>query len=190
MAHTSENALVRFFGGRFGNMVYRNYDGMSVLSRRPIFKDRKWSKAQLACQKRFGKGAEWASKARENPELSAFYESKATKRVSGWNLAISDYLRNPKISEIDLEDYHGQKGDTIKVEAHDRFRVAAVIVTILNSLGFEVESGMAVNVGDMWVYEAKEHNPMWKGGKVIVEARDFPGNRVVKRRITNDERRT
>ncbi len=179
MAHTRENSLVKFFGGRFGNMVYRNYDGMSVLSRLPVFKDRKFSKAQKACQQRFGKGTVWAHKVRANPELAAYYQSKASKRVNAWNLAISDYLRNPEIAEINLEEYHGHKGDTISVSAHDRFRVAAVIVTILNAQGFEVESGMAVDVpGDHWIYEAREDNPLWKGGRVSVSAIDFPGNVV------------
>jgi hypothetical protein len=179
MAHTTENSLVKFFGGRFGNMVFRNYDGMSVLSPRPVFKDRKFSEAQKACQQRFGKGPAWARKALADPELAAFYNSKATKRVNAWNLAMSDYLRNPRISEIDLKYYHGQKGDTISVEAHDRFRVAAVIVTIINALGFDVESGLAVHIpGGPWVYQAMAENPQWKGGKVRVRVVDFPGNVV------------
>ena len=179
MAHTRENALVRFFGGKCGNMVYRNYDGMSVMSRMPVFKNRKFSPAQKACQQRFGNAAAWAHKARANPELGAYYQSIASKRVNGWNLAISDYLRKPEVSKIDLENYKGKTADTIRVEAHDRFRVAAVIVTIINALGYEVESGMAVMVpGEHWIYEAKEDNPLWKGGRVSVSAIDFPGNVV------------
>ena len=100
---------------------------MSVLSRMPEFKDRKFSKKQLACQQRFGKASAWAKKVRANPELAAYFKSRATKSVSDWNLAMSDYLRNPRILEITLENYHGKTGDTITVGAYDRFRVAAVI---------------------------------------------------------------
>jgi hypothetical protein len=29
-----------------------------------------------------------------------------------------------------------------------------------------------------WVYEAKEQNPFWQGGKIVVRVKDNPGNEV------------
>jgi hypothetical protein len=171
-------------------MVYKNYDGVSVLSRLPNFAGRKWSKAQKANCHRFRDAAAYAQRALEIPEMAAFYESRRKRMQYAWNVAISDFMLNPEICEIKLEKYQGRRGDTIRVTAHDKYQVAAVIVTILNALGLEVESGMAVHMpnGD-WVYQAKEENPRWRGGSVVVEVRDVPGNRVVDRRTTSDERR-
>jgi hypothetical protein len=189
MAHSQDNSLVKNFNGKFDRMVYRTYGGMTIMSRLPNFTGRKWSKAQKANHRRFGGGAEYAGKAMKIPELAEFYNNKAKGLQNGWNMAVSDYMRKPEICEINLEEYKGRKGDLIRIRARDKFRVAAVIVTILNALGHEVESGMAVYLpASGWVYRAKEENPHWRGGTVVVKASDFPGNRVFERRTMSDER--
>ena len=97
-----------------------------------------------------------------------------------WNVAVADYMKKPEINAVDLSGYRGRKGDTIRVKAHDNFGVAMVIVTILNALGLEVESGRA---GEQlregcWVYKVVAPVPDWNKGRIIVRAVDLPGNTV------------
>ena len=95
-----------------------------------------------------------------------------------WNVAISDYMKRPEIAEIDVWNYNGQAGNTIRVKARNNYGIASVIVMIINVLGIEVESGMAVQMpgSEVWVYKTMEENPEWKGGKVVVRVSDCPGN--------------
>jgi hypothetical protein len=89
-------------------------------------------------------------------------------------------MKRPEIAEIDVWNYSGQAGNTIRVKARDNYGVASVIVMIINALGYEVESGMAVSMpgSEVWVYKAKEQNLEWKGGRVVVRVTDSPGNVV------------
>jgi hypothetical protein len=66
----------------------------------------------------------------------------------------------------------------------------AVIVTILNATGFEIESGMAVefpyNGSGEWIYKTLESNPSWRGGRVVVRVTDSPGKVVKAERRLDD----
>ena len=53
-------------------------------------------------------------------------------------------LLKPEIEKIDTSKYKGQEGDIIKVEAYDRYKVASVIVMIINALGLQIRDGPAV----------------------------------------------
>ena len=179
MATSDSNMLTFGYSGKIGNMILRHFGGRSVLSKAPDFENVKWSKAQKANRKRFSQAMQWARKAMNDPELREFYKKKAKRNQTAWNAAVSDFMIRPEISEIDTNEYRGQAGDTIRIRAFDKFRVTAVIVTILTSQGYEVESGMAVQMWDgQWMYEAKEVNPGWKEGRIAVVAYDNPGHFV------------
>ena len=181
MARTEENSLTFGYGGLFGDIVYRWVDGMSVMQKRPDFSRVKWSKAQKANRKHFGEAMTRAQKAMKDPEKKLFYENMAGPRQHAYNMAVSDYMLKPKIEKIVLDEYHGHKGDTISVKAHDRYGVAAVLVFILNALGQEIESGMAFKnlSSGFWEYHAMEDFPPGKPGRVVVRAIDHAGNCVV-----------
>jgi hypothetical protein len=149
---------------------------------RPDYSKRKWSKAQKANRKRFGEGVRYSKKALLDPEVKRFYGSKMKPGQHELNVAISDYLLKPRIEKIDTSNYKGQPGDTIKVSAFDKYKIAAVIVMILDANGFEIESGMAVeasfNGSGEWIYKALKSSNLWIGGSVVVRVTDSPGNEV------------
>ena len=58
--------------------------------------------------------------------------------------------------------------------------VAAVIMTILNAQGIELESGLAVEMlsKGCWIYKVTAPVPGWEKGRIVVRVTDSPGNTV------------
>ena len=179
MAVSRNNVVVKNFHGKVGNIVLRVFGNKTVMSCLPTTKNRKWSEAQLECQDRFRKATKFGHTVLADAELDLFYKNNAKENQSSWNASISDFLLKPVIETIDTSKYNGQKGDTIKVEAYDRYKVASVIVMIINALGLQIENGAAIQkpTGE-WVYKVSAENPDWKGNRVVVRVSDLPGNVV------------
>jgi len=186
MAVTYNNILVRNFHGKVGNIVLRVFGNKMVMSALPSTRNRKWSEAQLECQDRFRKATKFGHKVLADPELDLVYKNKAKENQSSWNASISDFLLKPEIGTIDTSKYKGQEGDTIKVEAYNKYKVASVIVMIINALGLQIENGAAIqkSTGD-WVYKVTTANPNCKGTRIVVKVSDLPGN-VVQREAVLD----
>jgi hypothetical protein len=179
MAVTYTNVLVRNFHGKVGNIVLRVFGNKMVMSALPNTRNRKWSEAQLECQDRFRKATKFGHKVLADAELDLFYKKQARENQSSWNASISDYLLKPEIETIDTSKYNGQEGDTIKIQAFDKYKVASVIVMIINALGLQIENGAAVQISTgEWVYKVSAENPDWKGNRVVVRVSDLPGNMV------------
>jgi hypothetical protein len=179
MAVSRTNVVVKNFHGKVGNIVLRVFGNKMVMSALPSTRNRKWSEAQLECQDRFRKATKFGHKVLADTELNLVYKNKARENQSSWNASISDYLLKPEIKTIDTSKYTGKEGNTIKIEDCDRYKVASVIVMIINALGLQIESGPAVQIptGE-WVYKVTTENPDWKGNRVVVKVSDLPGNVV------------
>ena len=86
-----------------GNLVLKHYGTVTVLSRKPTFRNRKFTEAQKACQERFREAALFAKRLMEDPRVRAVYEEEA--RLNGKparSLIIADYLHAPSVHEIDI----------------------------------------------------------------------------------------
>jgi len=179
MAVSRTNVVVKNFHGKVGNIVLRVFGNKMVMSALPNTRNRKWSEAQLECQDKFRKATKFGHQVLANAELNLVYKNKAKENQSSWNASISDYLLKPEIKTIDISKYKGHEGDTIKVEAFDKYKVASVIVMIINALGLQIENGAAVQkpTGE-WVYKVSVQNPDWRGNRVVVKVSDLPGNVV------------
>jgi hypothetical protein len=182
MAIVNDNIITRFQRGRFGDIIYRVVGSLSISSKAPDYSKIKWSPAQEANRMRFRDGMAYARKAFEDPEKEKYYQNKAGAGQHKFNMAVADYMVKPKINEVDIENYKGKEGNLIRVDASDNYKVAGVIVMILNAAGLLVESGMAVEYpysgSGEWIYKTMEENPDWKGGRVVVRVTDSPGNIV------------
>jgi len=55
-------------------------------------------------------------------------------------VAVTDFLKPPRISEVDCSAYKGHAGDKIMVFAIDDFKVKKVSVKICDPAGTEIES--------------------------------------------------
>lgn len=84
----------------------------------------------------------------------------------------------PKIKEVDLNNYTGQPGSTIRIRAIDDFKVKSVSVTITNDDGSLVEKGNAAisSNGVDWIFTATANNANLSGDKIVIRASDIPGN--------------
>ena len=182
MAKAVRNVVTNNYSGKLGDIILRVVDGRSIISKYPRYKKFHWSRAQKRNQSRFRDAVAYAGRAVEDPVMREYYKSKVKWGQHERNVAISDYLLNPEIQDIDVSNYRGQEGNIIKITTINKYKIAAVIVTILNAAGFEVESGMAVEypygASGEWFYKTLEPNPEWRGGRVVVRVTDSPGKVV------------
>jgi hypothetical protein len=180
MAIANDNVIMRFQRGKIGDLIFRVWGENTVVSKAPDYSKIPRSEAQKANSRRFRVGTAYGHRVLNDPVAYAFYDKKRRRNQTVWNVAISDYMKRPEIAEIDVWNYSGQEGNTIRVKARDNYCVASVNVMIINASGFEVESGMAVQLpgSNIWVYKAREENPGWRGGRVVVRVTDSPGKVV------------
>jgi hypothetical protein len=181
MAITTTNIITRATHGRMGNVIFRSFAGKTVMSAVPDYSIIRWSNLQKKNRMRFRDAMVWARRTLSDPVKYSYYQKKAKPGQTVWNAALSDYLTKPQITGIDVSNYRGHMGDTIRIKALDKFRVASVMVTIIDATGQEVESCMAMQKfpGDAdWYFMAREKNQNCRGGRVVVRVTNSPGNVV------------
>jgi hypothetical protein len=182
MAISFNNLITKYFSGRVGDIVLRNYGGKSVMSKRPDCSKVIRSERQSANNDRFKKAVKYGQYAIRTPELLKHYTKIKKSNQSAYNAAVSDFLLHPKIEAIDIGGYIGVQGNKIGIRAWDKYKVESVSVLIMNKMGQIIEKGTAVarplSGGLEWDYIATQDNLDYKGGRVIVRVSDLPGNVV------------
>lgn len=182
MAISFNNLITKYFSGRVGDIVLRNYGGKSVMSKRPDCSKVIRSERQSANNDRFKKAVKYGQYAIRTPELLKQYTKIKKSNQSAYNAAVSDFLLHPKIEAIDIGGYIGVQGNKIGIRAWDKYKVESVSVLIMNKMGQIIEKGTAVarplSGGLEWDYIATQDNLDYKGGRVIVRVSDLPGNVV------------
>jgi hypothetical protein len=179
MAKQTGNIIMHGASGILGGqIVIRQRDGHVILSKPPAASKKEASAAQKAQKLRFQRAVLYGQRVLENPGLEAEYKAKAKELQSAYNVAVADLLHAPNIAEIDVTNYHGHTGDTIRVQVTDDFEVKQVALAIHNSDGSLVEEGEAVrqeNVID-WRYTATAENAETSGDRIEIRAYDRPDN--------------
>ena len=165
MAKVKRNVMFRGISGTIDKtLVFRQMrDGTTILSAKPDFSRRVFSKGQLTHQSRFQEAAAYARHAAKTNPIYAEL-AKGTMKTA-YNIALSDWFNSPVIHNIQ------RQGELIRVEATDNVRVNKVLVTILDSEEKILEQGEAVLVKDMkWEYVSATE------GRVKIEVWDLAGN--------------
>ena len=121
---------------------------------------------------RFKEAVAYARKAQANPEYKAEAEARHT---TAFKVATADFLHPPEISKVDLDDYHGHVGDSIRIHADDDVSVTMVGVLIVDEENHLIEMGMAWRDGAAWRYDAT-HETKAHHVRVVVDAADLPGH--------------
>ena len=113
----------------------------------------------------------------KNPGLAA-YAMKASKGITPFLIAVTDYMRPPLVSEINTLDYEGNVGDQIHVVAFDDFAVTEVKVSIFNPAGALIEKGDCVlnSITNVYDYTATVAVIDLTGVEIFAQARDYPGH--------------
>jgi hypothetical protein len=169
MAKVRDNILVRGLSGKLGGqIVFRHLrDGRTIVCTPPDFSHRKLSRDQKGHHQRVKEAAAYAKLA--SRKLPVYAELAAGTLKNAYNVAFGDWFNPPVIERVE------RQGAAIRVLATDDVSVAGVQVTVLDEKGKVVEQGEGVRgKGDWWEYTPAAE------GRVVVEARDLPGNKVQK----------
>ena len=175
MAKIIDNLVVRGAAGSLGRQVVLKRDraGRTIISCMPQFApDRVFTPAQLARQALFRQAAAYAVGACHHPAYAAL--AAGTSRTA-YNLAISDWHHPPEILGVDLQGWHGQPGEPIRIRALDDVLVTRVTVCITADDGTPLEEGPAVQAdGFWWQYTTVSSAPA--EAQVRACAWDLPGH--------------
>lgn len=189
------NAISSGFRGLFdGQVMIRERKGQVELCKAPVKRPGKPTSGQQKARDRFTEANIYYRWVVAVPELEALYIQARTGHKTVQNLAISDFYHAPEIESINLDDYKGQPGDIITINATDNFCVHKVLVCIYDADNQLVEKGEALQQGDTeyWDYTALCQHA--GGGRVEVTARDLPENEtkvvVELAEVQNTERET
>jgi len=182
MSKMKLNGIVDSLHGKFGNVVFRNWEGDVVMSRLPDRSSVVPTEGQTAHQQRFREAAAYAKSVFADPAAKAYYEAASENRHKpAFALAVGDFLKAPVVGAIDLTGYAGKSGGKIAIVATDDVGVAGVSVVIRNTVDSTViEQGVALEEAGKWRYTATADAPA--GASIVVEvtASDRPGNATVK----------
>ena len=180
MAISYNNQITKYFHGRVGDIILKDYGGKSVMTKRPDCSKVVRSERQLDNNDLFRKAVKYGQYAIRTPDLFKYYTKIKKNNQSAYNAAVSDFLLRPKVEAIDLGGYVGVEGNKIGIRAWDKYKVESVSVMILNKMAQVIEKGMAVarpfSGGREWDYIATQENLDYQSGRVIVRVSDLPGN--------------
>jgi len=179
MAESKNNVITHGLSGKVGDMiVFSTRNGKTIVSSKPKARTGEPSDVQKAHQAKFQQAILYAKAAINDPATMQDYKDAAGDGVTPYNVAVADFFHAPDILKVDISNYGGKVGDTIKITVTDDFKVKEVSVRILNIDGTQVEHGMAIeNSGTYeWIYTATAINENLNGDKIVIEASDMPGN--------------
>lgn len=178
MTKIKSNSLLKGISGIFGDThVYRKINGKMYMVAPPAVGSPVTGE-RLKRKEAFLSASEWAKQQLEDPLKKEKYQARVTAtHRSAYFVALADFLRKPKVTEIDIIDYYGRVGDPIKVIARDDFEVARVKVDIHSATGVLLETGEAVQDAEnkhVWRYTATAKNEPLKGSRIEAVAYDRP----------------
>lgn len=129
----------------------------------------------------------FARHAMQNKILYDHYAATVKPGERAFNKAFADAYHPPKINSIALNDYRGQKGDRIAIDASDNFKVVRIRVALVDEHNNVIEKGCARKYasGNKWSYKAKRDIADLSDLHVRVTAFDLAGNRKTIRKSIN-----
>ncbi|OMP78688.1 hypothetical protein [[Flexibacter] sp. ATCC 35208] len=174
MALVKDSLLLQLVRGTLGDQltIYER-NGQIIMAKKRGPSKKKPTKKQLEARYKMQVAAAYAKMILLDPELKAYYKSKAGAGQNAYNMAIKDAFKSPEVQQIRFEE------TTVIVTAKDEFRVAEVEVRVLDAAGAMLERGKAVlgRNGVDWYYNAAS---LPAGGKVVAVAEDLAGNGTVR----------
>ena len=183
MGKSKANYAITGLSGKVGKIfVYRQRGGETIVATPPV-RTAPPTPKQIQQQEKFAKAATYAKNALLDPTLKEAYTNEAKKRqdVSPYNMAVTDYLRPPQITNVDHSAYTGDTSDQkIIIEVADTFKVVSVKVKITAANNTPLEEGSATLVKGKWEYNTTANNATLTGTKITLTATDRPGTNTTK----------
>ncbi|GAO45185.1 hypothetical protein [Flavihumibacter petaseus] len=176
---TATGLLASMLRGMIGHeLVFREWEGKMIVQKAPGKRTTRPTRAMAVQNDKFRHGMAYGVRMNQDADMKEAYYRKRAPRQNVCSRALQDFLTAPEVTEINVQGYSGQPGDTIEIRAHDDFHVAYVQVDIWSAGGVLVERGDAVVQpnGLVWTYTAKETHRSLAGTKVTAYAMDIPNN--------------
>jgi hypothetical protein len=178
MAKVFNNIFVRGLKGAVGEqfVIRRTRSGKTIIANMPSFdENREYTETQKEHQEAFREATVYAKKAK----TQEVYINKAKGTgATAYNMAVADWFNVPEVVDVDISDWTGQAGETIRVKAKDDTAVIAVHLIFRNS-DIIVEEGDAVPSeidGLLWTYTTQTAMPEISPLFLAATAHDLPGN--------------
>ena len=181
MAISKHNIVTQGLSGMLGNrIVFRHLRGKTIIANRPA-KPSRQSELQRANRHRFRNATAFAHAAMRDPQQKAYYWKKANelKLPNAYTAAITDYMRRPMVSDVEIPKHNGSPGNRVLITAGKKeFTLASVEVKLVDKEGVALGSSTAALINqqkDRWV----AHVPDDIAGNVtqiIITAKDAAGN--------------
>ena len=178
MAYVKKNIITQGLSGKLGDaFVFRQRGGKTIVSVKPTMPQER-SEAQKLHAERFRRAAQYAKKAIQDAEVKALYQSRTKEGQSAYNIALGDYLNAPEIGGIDLSQYNGKKGSSLRAVVTDDLMVSEVHVAVYDEKGTLLEEGLAFPADDTndWVYTVQRSDATPDGNRLVIRAKDLAGN--------------
>jgi hypothetical protein len=170
MALVKDRALLQIMRGalRAQFTIYER-NGQIIMAKKRGESKNEPTKCQQEARLKMQIASALAMEMLKDPEVKAYYQSKAGYRQNAYNMAVKDAYKAPEVQDIRFEEC------TVVVKAENEFRVAEVEIRVFDADGVQQESGRAElsRNGVDWHYKATS---LPKGGRVMVIAVDLPGN--------------
>src|SRR5690348_1206064 len=129
MAHSNNSVITGKFQGSLGKeLVFREWDGKTVVAKAPKRKNKDFTARQLEVQEKFLMATRYAKSVMENADKSLFdaYAAALRPRQNVYSRALEDFATLPEVKTITTRNYKGAIGDKIVIRAVDDFRVTGV----------------------------------------------------------------
>lgn len=181
MAHSNNSLVTGKFSGTLNKeLVFREWEGKTVVAKAPRGRKGKSTPAQAETQDKFLLASRYARAVvkDQNQAMAEAYAEVLRPRQNVYSRALEDCMSPPVVKSIKTRSYKGKAGDRITGHAIDDFRVVSVRVEIYAANGTLLEEGdaeLSTN-GIEWAYTATQANNLLAGTKVVAIATDVPGN--------------
>lgn len=130
--------ITRNLRGAVGDLIFRNYNGKTVVSPRPVYKNESNTPARKQARGQFRDATWFARTAMSNVKLKAYYTQKAKqlKLPNAYTAAITDYLRKAKVTAFTRSSFSPKKDAVINIMVEKgRFLTNKITATLCNEHG-------------------------------------------------------
>ncbi len=154
MAIVKDNPLVKGLSGMLGRtVVFKNLRGKTILANYPA-PVKKRSERQRNNSLRFKEATMYAKRMMLDPERKEYYWKKARKLKlpNAYTAAITDYMRKPVVTKVDLRPSVGEGQTQIAVEAIKKdFELKNMELKVISN--YKIIEGRPVPKGyGLWTY--------------------------------------
>ena len=109
------NLVLQGLSGKLGEtLVIRRVGNQTVLCKAPDKRTKEPSEQQLAHQRRFTEASIYARSVIQDETAKAEYTARIRPGRKAYQAAMADFFYAPTIEDVDLSQYQGTVGDTIR----------------------------------------------------------------------------